>query len=159
MLVRESVIMNEPFADVEVAFFRRPGAWLPIIAHDRGHWASDIKGRVGTSHVSKRVVFELGAPLRGRACSSLPFRWTPTGFKRYLPTLHGALTVRLIEHARTALEFEGQYTPPFGRFGAWLDRGYLHRVATSTARDLLEHAGRRLATLIAEDRAGITVDP
>lgn len=62
----------------------------------------------------------------------------------WLPDCAGALRFRIAPHDCTVAHFEGTYTPPFGLIGAAFDLVVGHRIASSTADDLL----RRMASYV-----------
>lgn len=67
--------------------------------------------------------------------------WTPEGGGPY-PDFAGELTVRADEsYRRAVLELTGDYAPPFGTVGRAFDMVVGARIASSTAKALLEHIG------------------
>lgn len=62
--------------------------------------------------------------------------WVPEGTAIF-PTFEGILIVRSANGAST-IELEGTYTPPFGPAGQVFDAAIGHRLAESTARELLK---------------------
>jgi hypothetical protein len=65
--------------------------------------------------------------------------WTPEGGGPY-PDFAGELTVRADENYRCAvLELRGDYVPPFGAVGRAFDMAAGQKIASATARALLEN--------------------
>ena len=62
--------------------------------------------------------------------------WVPEGTAVF-PTFEGILIVRAVDDA-SAIELDGTYTPPFGVAGQVFDATIGHRIAESTARELLK---------------------
>jgi hypothetical protein len=70
--------------------------------------------------------------------------WTPEGGGPY-PDFAGELTVRANEHFRGAvLELTGDYAPPRGATGQTLDMAAAAKIASATAKELLEQIARYL---------------
>ena len=70
-------------------------------------------------------------------------RWHPQGGP--FPDFDGELTVRADEDYRScALELRGTYTPPLGAAGAAFDAIVGSRLASATARELLNEIGERI---------------
>jgi hypothetical protein len=78
--------------------------------------------------------------------------WKPDGGP--YPEFDGELTVRADENYETAqLELKGSYAPPGGALGAVFDRAVGGRIATSTARALLERIGSEMESQYRRDEA------
>ena len=64
--------------------------------------------------------------------------WMPEGTAVF-PTFEGILVVRpQRERNSSSIELDGTYTPPFGAAGQAFDAAIGHRIAQSTARELLK---------------------
>lgn len=81
---------------------------------------------------------------RGRTRIST-LRHTPARRRdRLYPAFDAAVAVTAIDDTSCLLTIAGTYEPPFGRFGAVLDRTVMHGLATSTATDFADRLGRAL---------------
>ncbi|MGZ3497095.1 MAG: hypothetical protein ACXWNJ_00420 [Vulcanimicrobiaceae bacterium] len=79
--------------------------------------------------------------------------WTPAGGGPF-PDFDGTLTVRCDEdYVACALELEGDYKPPLGIAGAAFDAIAGARIASSTARALLQQIGAHLQQQYEEEEA------
>ncbi|HTX59095.1 MAG TPA: hypothetical protein VMH02_05405, partial [Verrucomicrobiae bacterium] len=80
--------------------------------------------------------------------------WTPSGGGPY-PDFEGHLTVRADEDYKTCiLELEGTYTPPLGAVGAAFDAMIGSRIASATARELLQRFGAMMVEQYVKNEAG-----
>jgi len=79
--------------------------------------------------------------------------WTPES-KGLYPDFDGELTVRADEDYTTSiLELRGEYRPPAGIVGAAFDRAVGSRIASSTARALLEEVAAGMVDRYRRDEA------
>lgn len=85
-----------------------------------------------------RIEFEHSVDVhdRNRSGRGLTFRWDAGN--PLLPDLSGDLSFRIAADSRTELVLTGRYTPPLGRYGAWLDKFIGKRIALATGQALLE---------------------
>ena len=114
------------------------------IAHE--HAADFLRELENTPHsVALRFAFHDDVSDLARRHDAIVLAWR-TG-SSWLPDCAGALRFRIAPHDRTIAYFEGTYTPPLGLIGAAFDFVVGHRIAASTATDLL----RRMAAYV-EDR-------
>lgn len=82
----------------------------------------------------------------------LTLRWEATGVSGALfPALDADITLTPAGPDSSLLTLDGAYRPPLAALGVSLDRAVLHRVATPTARSLLEQ--------IAQSLSGISEEP
>jgi hypothetical protein len=111
-----------------------------------------LRGRDGVSRLRLRVPTD--GPTRGLAIERevcvearrtrgeaslddlMLITWVPEGTAVY-PTFEGILIVRS-ENGNSSIELDGTYTPPFGAAGQVFDATIGHRIAESTARELLK---------------------
>lgn len=149
MFVRSYVELHLPIADVEEALLRAPERWIPQLAasaEERGDRLLAEVGFAASGHqVGKRVVIELGPPVRTPGRTWLPILWRATGPKGLFPTLEGELEVAALGPGLTQLGLSARYKPPFGLIGESIDRALLHRVAEATVHDFVERVGAALA--------------
>ncbi len=74
----------------------------------------------------------------------LPLRWEAEGTSGHLfPVLDADLSLRPAGD-RAVLRLDGAYRPPFGTFGAALDRALLHHVAQATIRAFIRQVAAAL---------------
>jgi hypothetical protein len=78
--------------------------------------------------------------------------WTPEGGSPY-PEFHGDITVRAEENSRAVLELYGDYAPPFAPDQKTPDIIAGARIASSTARKLLERIAADIEERFALDEA------
>lgn len=77
--------------------------------------------------------------------------WTPEGGGPY-PDFNGELTVRADEsYRRAVLEIRGEYTPPLGRFGQAFDLVLGAKIASRTARALLQEIARDMERYFSQE--------
>jgi hypothetical protein len=77
----------------------------------------------------------------GRLHDEVDFEWNAQS--RWLPDFHGVFRFR-IESLKTRVIMDGEYVPPFGRFGTIFDRLVGHRLARATATDVVDRLAHEL---------------
>lgn len=111
-----------------------------------------LRGKDGVSRIRLRVPTD--GPTRGLALERevcvearrtrgeamlddlMLITWVPEGTGVF-PTFEGILIVRSTD-GTSSIELDGTYTPPFGPAGQVFDAAIGHRIAESTARELLK---------------------
>jgi hypothetical protein len=117
----------------------------------------ELRVAVGEGSLGRRVNAELGPVQVGGRCVGLepgtleiPLRWRAACHPVLFPTMRGALVVQDTGHDTLEVSLVGGYRPPFGRFGARLDRLLGRRVAMASLEQYLQTVATRLATKLAE---------
>lgn len=152
VFVRAEILVEAGFSAALAGLTRLAGGgWLTEASEDA--YESGLVGltRVGplgdVPGMSKLVqVYARDVQIRdGRAVLTL--RWEATGPTGGLfPALDADITLTPAGNGQSRLTLDGAYRPPFAALGAGLDKLVLHRVATPTAKSLLN----QLAAAIAE---------
>jgi len=127
-----------------------PSAWLPDLAAEAHAHGEGLLADVGFGarvRVSRRVIVEVGVPLRRHSTTLLPIRWRPAAASGLIPELEGDLEVASLTPSSSQLSINARYAPPIGRVGAVIDRALLHRVAEATLKDFLDRVADGLLTL------------
>lgn len=154
MFARYFVELPVPADRLERALLASPEAWLPglaLEAHARGERLLAEVGFGERVHVSRRVIVEVGQPLRRHTTTLLPIRWRPASATGLIPELDGDLEVAALTPAASQLSISARYTPPLGTVGAAIDRALLHRVAEATLKDFLDRTAEALPALAAAE--------
>jgi len=118
------------------------GGWLPDLAGDAGASSEARMADVGFGHavrVNRKVLVEVGTPIRDEARTLVPLRWRSESGEALFPALDGEIEVAPVGASRTQLSMTARYTPPFGLLGRVADRALLHRVAEATIKDFVEN--------------------
>jgi hypothetical protein len=142
MFARYFVELPIPPEDVERAVSRDPRGWLPGLAEQanlKGDLLLAEVGFGGTIRLRRKVVIELGPPVRATSKTFFPLRWTASGHAGLFPAL---------EAERSQLAMSARYVPPLGVVGRAIDRALLSRVAEATLKDFLD----RVADAIMSER-------
>ncbi len=151
MFVRYFVELQLPAASATKALLHAPKQWIPALASradEHGHrLLAEVGFPVDGRRVGKRVIIELGEPVRTPGRTWLPISWRATGPQGLFPALEGELEVARLGGTLTQLGLSARYKPPFGLLGESLDRALLHRIAEATIRDFVERVGTALQRL------------
>ena len=109
----------------------------------KGNGVARLRLRVPTDGVMHEIAIDREVCVearrtRGEASLNdlMLIRWVPEGTGVF-PTFEGTLIVRS-ENDASSIELDGSYTPPFGPAGQAFDAAIGHRIAQSTARELLK---------------------
>jgi hypothetical protein len=150
MFARYYVELPMPAVEVERALLDAPQTWLPALADEANTRRELLLAEVGFGdglRVSKKVVIELGEPIRVPAKTILPVRWRAAGPERLFPALAADIEVASITASTAQLSMSARYTPPMGPLGRAVDRALLHRVAEATLKDFLDRVAATLSEL------------
>ena len=154
MFARYFVELSVPADRLERALLASPEAWLPglaLEAHARGERLLADVGFGERVYVSRRVIVEVGQPLRRNSTTPLPIRWRPAAASGLVPELDADLEVAALTPAAAQLSISARYTPPLGTVGAAIDRALLHRVAEATLKNFLDRIAEALPALAAAE--------
>src|SRR5215468_5479062 len=160
MFVGDEIMLDVAYSDARSGLMRLThGGWLSDVSGEA--YAEGVAGlvRVGpfgeVAGASKLVRVLLLEPVERDGSLTLSLRWEATGVMgRLFPVLDANIVLIPVDENESQLALAGAYRPPFAAVGGGLDRVLLHRVASATARSLLE----RIADTIAPARAAVT-DP
>jgi hypothetical protein len=150
MFARYYVELPMPADHLQERLLASPSAWLPGLAADAHAHGEQLLADVGFGErvrVSRRVIVEVGTPLRRHSTTLLPIRWRPAATSGLIPELEGDLEVAALTPSSAQLSISARYSPPIGRVGAAIDRALLHRVAEATLKDFLDRVADGLLTL------------
>jgi hypothetical protein len=152
MFARYFVEMPISPEEVEHALSRDPDVWLPGLAERANHRGDVLLAEVGFGEairIKRRVMVELGEPVRSGSKIVFPLRWAAAGGAGLFPSLDADLEVAPLRPGRTQLAISARYVPPFGAVGRVIDRAVLSRVAEATLKDFLD---RVADAIIGSDR-------
>ena len=156
MFARYYLELPIPAEVVERALLDAPQTWLPGLADEANVHREALLAQVGFGagvRVSKKVVFELGEPIRVPTKTILPVRWRAAGPEHLFPALEADVEVAPITGTTAQLSMSARYTPPMGSLGRAVDRALLHRVAEATLKDFLDRVATTLEDLCRAARA------
>lgn len=132
---------------LETRLLASPASWLPAIADDAHAHGQRLLTEVGFGEgprVAKRVLLEVGRPVRLPSKLVLPLHWRAVGGEKLFPVLDADLEVARLTPGTTQLSVSARYTPPLGALGSMIDRALLYRIAEATMKDFLD----RIATTL-----------
>jgi hypothetical protein len=145
MFVRYYVEVPLPAAEVEKALLTSQPDWLSGMAGAAQARGDQLLTAVGVGplgpRLGRRVVIELGEPVRFPSVTSVPLTWEPVGLESLLPRLDATIEIGSLGEDRTQLAISARYRPPLGVVGRAVDRVLLHRVAEATLKDFLDRLG------------------
>jgi hypothetical protein len=145
MFVRYYVEVPLPAAEVEKALLTSQPGWLSGMAGAAQARGDQLLTAVGVGplgpRLGRRVVIELGEPVRFPSVTSVPLTWEPVGLESLLPRLDATIEIGSLGEDRTQLAISARYRPPLGVVGRAVDRVLLHRVAEATLKDFLDRLG------------------
>ena len=132
---------------IETRLMASPASWLPTIAEDANAHGQRLLTEVGFgegARVTKRVLLEVGRPVRLPSKLVLPLHWRAEGTGKLFPVLDADLEVARLTPATTQLSVSARYVPPLGALGSRIDRALLHRIAEATMKDFLDQIATRM---------------
>lgn len=132
-----------------IEYFDRYLAQLPLSDSGTGRVlrlraALDAVGLAGDVALDRDVVasFEPSARTHGLE-HGVVVTWSPAGGGPF-PTFHGSLSIAAKSPKASTISLEGGYQPPLGAIGKAFDAAVGHKIAESTADDLLKIIGERI---------------
>jgi len=131
--VQHSVHINHPVKSVSGALAEGPQKWFP---QTRGKNVSKVGLHVAGVPVRKRVVVELGEPVKTSTWAVIPITWKATFPEKLFPVMTGKIELAPTERDVTRLTVSGMYEPPLGKLGQQLDDALMHNVAEATVKEL-----------------------
>jgi hypothetical protein len=145
MFARCLVELPIPADDVEHALSRDPREWLRGLAEQANFRADRLLAEVGFGEairLRRKVIVEMGRPIRASSKSFFPLRWTASGHAGLFPALDADIEVAPLGSDRAQLAISARYVPPLGAVGRTIDRALLSRVAEATLKDFLDRSPR-----------------
>ena len=150
MFVQHTVHLDHPVKACTDALMEGPPRWF--LRSDAGR-SSSVGLHVAGVPVRKRVVIELGQPVRTKTWTVIPLTWKATFPKKLFPEMTGRIELAPTDAKVTRLTVSGMYEPPLGRLGVQLDDAVMHNVAEGTVKELAESIADRLQKAIASRSA------
>lgn len=153
MFVRYFLELPLALPVVEDALFRDPAEWVPGLVEDaelRGRILLTEIGLTAGGRIQKRLVIELGEPLRSSTRSVLPMTWRAASQQSLFPRFDADLEVAEMGSYLTQFAISARYKPPLGAVGKAIDRALMHRVVEVMIKDFLDRAGEKILSLASE---------
>ena len=159
MFVRYYLELPLPARQVEHAMLDPAADWLSTVAGEAQRRGDHLLTEVGVGplgpRLGRRVIIQVGQPVRFPSMTSLPLTWEPVGLEEVLPRLDANIELGFLGEDRTQLAISARYRPPLGVLGRSVDRLLLHRVAEATVKDFLDRVG---AAIIGQAEATSTTE-
>jgi len=156
VFVRSFLEIPAPYTAVQEALLDDVGSWLPGLADSAGASGEARMADVGFGHavrVDRKVLVEVGMPVRGDGRTLVPLRWKSESSEALFPALDGELELAPVGPGTTQVSMTARYTPPFGLLGRVADRALLHRVAEASVKDFVDNVAAVIRDRLArEDR-------
>lgn len=141
MYVQHSVHIQHPVNACSDALAQGPRKWFPRLG---GKNESTVGVRIGGVPVRKRVVVELGEPVKTSTWTVIPLTWKATFPQKLFPVMEGKIELAPVDKEVTRLTVSGMYQPPLGKLGEQLDEAVMHNVAEATVKELAQSIAKRL---------------
>ncbi len=142
MYVQHSVHLQQPVQQISDALLEGPPRWFPRLA---GSNVSTVGLHVAGVPLRKRVVVEIGQPVKTSTWAVVPISWKATFPEKLFPEMNGKIELAPSGKDETRLTVSGMYEPPLGKLGEQLDEALMHNVAEATVRELAESIAEKLA--------------
>jgi hypothetical protein len=146
VFVQHTVHIGHPVNACTDVLIQGPPKWFLQADEKQG---SSVGLHVAGVPVRKRVVIELGEPVRTATWTLIPLTWKATFPKKLFPEMTGRIELAPTDDKLTRLTVSGMYEPPLGRIGEQLDEAVMHTVADGTVKELAESIADRLEKAIA----------
>ena len=147
MFIRYFIELPLPADRVERVMCASPTSWIPGLADEANARGERLLAEVGLGdrvRLTRRVIVDVGQPMRFPSRTVLPLRWQPAAAGGLLPALDADIEVAPLAPESTQLSMSARYVPPWGALGSVVDRALLHRVAEATVKDFLDRVGAAL---------------
>jgi hypothetical protein len=142
MYVHHSVHVEKPIDACTATLLEGPTRWFPRLAAEHD---STVGLHVAGVPVRKRVVVEMGEPVKTASWTVIPLSWKATFPRKLFPAMTGKIELAPVDGAVTRLTVSAMYEPPLGKLGRQLDDSVMHNVAEATVKELAEAIAKRLA--------------
>jgi hypothetical protein len=150
MFVQHSVHLQHPVKECSDALMEGPPKWFPGVG---GKNVSSVGLHVAGVPIRKKVMVELGEPLKTANWTEIPLTWKATFPEKLFPKMTGKIELAPTDKDVTRLTVSGMYQPPLGRLGEQLDEALMHNVAEGTVKELAESIAQRLEKALSTPRA------
>jgi hypothetical protein len=147
--------VNHDYASVREALLADPLAiFRDATASGAGKAAtSELHVDVGAVELSADIDITLGSiwPSRsplGKAAQAISLAWSSPRRPGWFPTMRATLVIYALSPTETQLDFDGEYEPPMGVFGAAADTMVMHRFAEAAAQNFVRDVAGHLRTEI-----------
>jgi len=144
--MQHSVHIRRPARDVSDALVSGPARWFPRLGAGN---TSTVGPQIAGVPLRKRVVVEIGEPVRTSSWAVVPIAWRATFPKGLFPAMVGRVEMNPVDRKVTRLTVMGTYRPPLGRLGRRLDDAVMNAVARATVKELAESIAARLEKTLA----------
>ena len=151
MYIKHSVHIQQPVKACTAALVEGAATWFPRLGENN---ISSVGVHVAGVPVRKRVVVELGQPVKTATSTIVPMNWKATFPSKLFPTMNGKLEMAPVDVDETRLTVSGMFQPPLGRLGEQLHETVMHNVAEGTVKELAESIAERIEETIQENLSG-----
>lgn len=145
MYIKYSVHIQQPVKACTAALMEGPAKWFPRLDSKN---VSSVGLHVATVPVRKRVVVELGEPVKTTTWMVIPVSWKATFPTQLFPTMTGKVELAPVDVGETRVTVSGMFQPPLGKLGEQLHASVMHGVAKGTVRELAEAIAKRIEETI-----------
>jgi hypothetical protein len=143
MFVQYYGLVERPLAEVEVALLSLHAGLADSATFAYRH-GEGLVTKIGGGGVAKKVLLDLGTPVRAEGSIAQPLVWWATGTPGLFPTMDAELVVTSLGEDLTQVTFQGTYKPPLGPVGKLIDKALLHHFAEVSVKDFVD----RVVTLL-----------
>jgi hypothetical protein len=141
MYIQHSVHIDQPVQACTDALLAGPSKWFPRL---EGKNVGAVSAHIAGVPVRKRVVVELGEPVKTSTWTVIPLSWKATFPQKLFPVMTGRVELAPVDKGVTRLTVSGMYEPPLGGLGKRIDEAMMHNVAQATVKELAESIAKRL---------------
>ena len=145
MYIKHSVHIQQPVKACTEALTEGPARWFPRLDSKN---VSSVGLHVAKVPVRKRVVVELGEPVKTTTWMVIPVNWKATFPAKLFPTMTGKIELAPVDVGETRVTVSGMFQPPLGKLGEQLHASVMHGVAESTVKELAESIAKRIEEAI-----------
>ena len=141
LYVQHSVHIQHPVKASTAALIEGSPKWFP---RQGGKNVARVGLHVAGVPLRKRVVLELGDPVKTSTWTVIPINWKATFPEKLFPEMTGKIELAPTDADVTRLTVSGMYQPPLGKLGEQLDEALMHNVAEATVKELAESIAERV---------------
>jgi hypothetical protein len=142
MFTRHSVHISQPLGACTDALLGGPPKWFVNLD---GKTTTTVGLHIAGVPVRKKVVVELGEPVKTATWTEIPLSWKATFPQKLFPVMTGKIELAPVDPNVTRLTVSGMYDAPLGSIGRQLDEAVMHKAAEATVQELAESIAKRLA--------------
>ena len=151
MYIKHSVHIQQPVKACTEALLGGPAKWFPRLT---GKNVTAVGLHVAMVPVRKRVVVELGEPVKTATWTVIPVNWKATFPSKLFPTMTGKVELAPVDVGETRVTVSGMFQPPLGKVGEQLHEAVMHSVAEGTVKELAESIAKRIEETIQQNLSG-----